>query len=67
MENATKFLIIAAVILIVIVLIAIGVKVMAPAGQTAEQSDKTVTEVDGALDSATDAVGNAVTKIPTME
>ena len=65
MENAARFIIIAGIILVVIVLIALGVKILRSSGQTAEHTDSTITEVDGALDSATSAVGNAVMKMPT--
>ena len=65
MENSARFIIIAGIILVVIILIALGVRILQSAGQTSEHTDTTITEVDGALNSATSAVGNAVIKMPT--
>lgn len=60
MENATKALIIAAIILIVIVLIALGVRILGAAGQTTKQTDNLVDHVDEALTGASGAVSDAI-------
>ena len=60
MENATKALIIAAVILIVIVLIALAVRILGAAGQASRQTDAVSSEVDTALDDASGKVTDAI-------
>lgn len=63
MENATKALLIAAVVLISIVLTAIGVKIVSSTGETSEQASKVSEALSGGTSSATKPVRQELAKL----
>lgn len=63
MENATKALLIAAAVLIVIVLIALGVRLLNAAGDTSGDADKVSNQLQQSTGTATNDLVNGITNL----
>ena len=63
MENASKALLIAAAVLIVIILIALGVKLLSPTGDTAKQSEVVSKQMEDTTQKATTQVKTSLGKV----
>jgi len=63
MENATKALLIAAAVLIVIVIIALGVRLLGAAGDTSSQADTVSKQLDESTTKATKDVTSALENV----
>lgn len=63
MENATKALLIAAAVLVVIVIIALGVRLLGTAGDTSEQAETVSKALTSSTESAATEITGALSKI----
>lgn len=63
MENATKALLIAAAVLVVIVIIALGVRLLGTAGDSSEQAEKVTNQLNETTDKAIQDIGGGLSKL----
>lgn len=63
MENATKALLIAAAVLVVIVIIALGVRLLGTAGDSSEQAEKVTNQLNETTDKAIEDIGGGLSKL----
>ena len=64
MENATKALLIAAAVLVVIVIIALGVRLLGTAGDTSESAEQVSTALSSSTESAVTDITSGLQSLP---
>ena len=67
MENATKALLIAAAVLVVIVIIALGVRLLGTASDTSGKADEVSQGITNAIDNQTSGITQGLQKYTTTE